>query len=151
MEEPGEKTLKVKYIIFLLMEPLNQSTIAYGAQNNNVKTAYQLVYIQNVGWQLKNLSLHKTMCSQRIGTIFFTLSQRSAASQNPEDEGEGHIEEGGAQAAKRPALAGFSFRPSPLHKATQGLILKQSTLTAPPSTGERNGELAPLFTFTFYC
>ncbi|CAI8026227.1 Ran-binding protein 3 [Geodia barretti] len=40
------------------------------------------------------------------------------------------------QPAKKPALSsGFSFRPSPLHKATQGLILRQSTLTPPSTSG----------------
>ena len=66
----------------------------------------------------------------------FIFLQRPADSQSPEDESEGS----GAQAPKRPALSGFSFRPSPLQKATQGLILRQSSLATctPSSTGERS-------------
>ena len=57
----------------------------------------------------------------------------------PEDVEEEGQEEGDGeedtQPAKKPALSSsFSFRPSPLQKATQGLILRQSTLAPPSST-----------------
>lgn len=53
-------------------------------------------------------------------------AQRPAESQVPNEEDD---EEGGGSAAKRPA-PGFSFRPSPLHKATQSFILRQSAFSA---------------------
>ena len=68
----------------------------------------------------------------------FTL-QRGAESQVPgegpeQQQGNGSSEAGDSQPAKKPALSSsFSFRPSPLHKATQGLILRQSSLTPPSS------------------
>lgn len=62
-------------------------------------------------------------------------SQRAAESQDPAEEDGSKGSEEGAQPAKRPAMSNFSFRPSPLFKATQGLILRQSSLTPPSTTG----------------
>ena len=78
--------------------------------------------------------------------------QRSADTQVPEEDvaGEGQEQgedgEGDTQPAKKPALSsGFSFRPSPLQKATQGLILRQSTLTPPSTSGTPHAKPLILF------
>ena len=52
-----------------------------------------------------------------------TCVQRPAETQDPDDGGG---EGSGSAPAKKSAPAGFSFRPSPLHKATESFILRQS-------------------------
>lgn len=71
--------------------------------------------------------------------------QRQAEQQIPDDNEGDENKEGSSSsspgvlspAAKRPALPSgstFMFRPSPLQQATQGFVLRQSTLKSPVST-----------------